>query len=127
MITFEKISTILIWSEDSARLAKWYQDIFNFKIIEELNHPQDTGVLFEINPGGTWLWIGQHSQVHGKNPDPNRHMFNLNVASVQEAYQYLLDKGVEFVAAPFKAPTMDRYFATFKDADDNLVQLIGGK
>ena len=124
---FEKISTIAIWSEDFRKLADWYQDIFGFKIIEELNHPKDTGVLFEINPDGVWLWIGQHSQVHGKNPDPHRHMFNIDVESVQEAYKYLQKKNVKFLATPFKAPTFDKYFATFYDLDGNLVQIIGGK
>jgi catechol 2,3-dioxygenase-like lactoylglutathione lyase family enzyme len=127
MVKFEKISTILIWSENFRALADWYQNIFGFKVIEELDHPKDTGVLFEINPGGVWLWIGQHSEVKGKNLDPNRHMFNLNVESVTEATTYLKEKGVVFLAGPFKAPTFDKYFATFYDLDGNLVQLIGGK
>lgn len=127
MVTFEKISTILIWSENSKKLAEWYQHVLGFKIVEELNHPDDTGALFEINPGGTWLWIGQHSKVKGKNPDPNRIMFNLNVKSVSKAYTELKNKGVNFFAQPFKAPTMEKYFATFYDFDGNFVQLIGGE
>lgn len=127
MVTFEKISTILIWSDNFRRLSDWYKNIFGFRVVEELDHPQDTGVLFEIQPGGTWLWIGQHSEVHGKNPDPHRHMFNLNVSSVGQAYEELKAKGVEFLAVPFKAPTMDKYFATFYDLDGNLIQIIGGK
>ena len=39
----------------------------------------------------------------------------------------LKKRGVKFFAKPFKAPTFDKYFATFYDADDNMVQLIGGK
>lgn len=127
MVNFEKISTILIWSEDFRKLADWYQEVLGFKVIEELDHPKDTGVLFEINPGGTWLWIGQHSKVKGKNLDQHRHMFNLNVQSVTEAYEELKEKGVKFLAKPFKAPTFDKYFATFYDLDGNLLQLIGGK
>lgn len=124
---FQKISTILIWSENFKALADWYQDVFDFTPIEEINHPQDTGRLFELESGSVWLWIGQHSEVHGKNPDPARHMFNINVESVDEAYQYLVSKGVEVVAPPFKAPTFDKYFATFYDLDGNMVQIIGGK
>jgi hypothetical protein len=41
--------------------------------------------------------------------------------------QELVPRGVKFYAKPFKAPTMDNYFATFYDLDENLVQLIGGK
>lgn len=122
---FHKLSTVLIWSENAKQFADWYQDTFNLKVVEALNHPQDTGVLFEFPGGDTWLWIGQHSEVHGKNPDPHRHMFNLNVDSVQKAYEYLIAKGVEFFAKPFKAPTMEKYFATFYDPDGNFIQIIG--
>lgn len=122
---FQKISTILIWSADFRSLADWYQQTLDLKVVEELDHPQDTGVLFAFSAGGTWLWIGQHSEVVGKNPDPHRHMFNINVDSVGEAYQHLKAKGVVFLAKPFKAPTFDKYFATFYDPDGNLIQLIG--
>lgn len=124
---FQKISTILIWSENSKRLATWYQKTFNLKIISELHHPKDTGVLFGFPEGDTWLWIGQHSEVKGKNGDPARHMFNITVDSMTDAYKELKECGVRFLAKPFKAPTMDRYFATMYDLDGNFVQIIGGK
>lgn len=95
-IKFKKISTILIWSQNSGKLADWYKQIFGFKVVEELKHPKDTGVLFELEEGDTWLWIGQHSEIKGKNQDPHRHMFNISVDSVSEAYKYLLNKGVKF-------------------------------
>ncbi len=122
---FKNISTVLIWSEDFRKLADWYKEVFDFKVIEELDHPQDTGVLFRV--GNVNLWIGQHSEVKGKNQDINRHMFNIDVDSVTEATEYLKSKGVKFLAEPFKAPTFDKYFATFYDLDNNLVQLIGNK
>lgn len=125
ILMFKRVSTVLIWSEDYRALADWYQDKLGFKISKELNHPLDTGVLFQI--GDTQLWIGQHSEVKGKNQDRARHMFNLDVDSIEESYKLLKGKGVEFIAAPFKAPTMDYYFATFVDLDNNIVQLIGGK
>ena len=124
---FKKLSTILIWSQDFQKLADWYQDIFGFKVVEELDHPKDTGVLFEISPGSPWLWIGQHSKVRAQNPDPNRHMINFDVDSVQKAFEYLKEKGVKVVAKPFKAPTFDKYFATFKDPEANTFQIIGNK
>jgi predicted enzyme related to lactoylglutathione lyase len=122
---FKKISTIIIWSEDWKKLAAWYQDVFNFKVIEEINHPKDTGVLWELPDGGPWLWVGQHSEVKGQNKDPLRIMFNINVDSVQKAYDYLVSKGTKVIAKPFKAPTFDKYFATFSDPDGNTFQIIG--
>lgn len=122
---FHKIGTILIWSKNYKRLADWYKNVFNLTINEELNHPQDTGILFDFPAGGPWLWIGQHDKIHGKNTDPLRIMFNISVDSVSAAYQYLKTKGVVIIAAPFKAPTMDKWFCTFSDPDDNTAQIIG--
>lgn len=122
---FRNISAILIWSQDFRELAKWYKDTFGFEQIEEINHPDDTGVGFMV--GNVYLWIGKHSKVKGKNKDPHRIMFNIQVDSVEEAYNHLVDKGVKIIAKPFKAPTFDKYFATFLDLDGNIVQVIGGK
>jgi len=49
------------------------------------------------------------------------------VDSVDQAYNELKAKGVEFIAEPFKAFTFDSWFATFKDLDGNIVQFIGNK
>lgn len=122
---FQKISTILIWSENWKTLAEWYQETFNLQLVEEINHPQDTGRLFEFPEGGVWLWIGQHSQIKGQNADPHRIMFNINVDSVDEAFDYLQKRGTKVIAKPFKAPTFDKYFATFSDPDGNTFQIIG--
>ncbi len=123
---FKNVSTILIWSENYRALADWYQEKLELEILEEIHHPDDTGVRFRVGDGAT-LWIGQHSQVHGKNKDMHRHMFNIVVDSVSETYAYLKDKGVIFIAEPFKAPTFDKYFATFCDFDGNIIQIIGNK
>ncbi|RJQ36569.1 VOC family protein [Candidatus Microgenomates bacterium] len=122
---FKNLSTVLIWSGDFRKLANWYEEILELTPVKELNHPKDTGVLFEIGTGQ--LWIGQHAHVKGKNKDNCRFMFNLDVDSVNEAYEYLKSKGVKFLAKPFKAPTMEKYFATFYDPEDNLLQLFGKK
>ncbi len=124
-VGIKDISAILIWSDNYKALVGWYQEKLGLKILEELNHPDDTGVGFMV--GNVYLWIGKHSKVHGKNKDIHRHMFNFVVDHVSETYKILKDRGVKFLAKPFKAPTMDRYFATFYDLDNNLVQLIGGK
>jgi hypothetical protein len=121
----KNISAILIWSQDFRALADWYREKLDLEVLEELDHPDDTGVGFQV--GNVYLWIGQHSQVKGKNKDIHRHMFNFVVDSVLDVYEKLLARGVKFYAKPFKAPTMDTYFATFYDLDNNLVQLIGGK
>ncbi len=124
---FQKISTILIWSENYKPLADWYQHTFDLKIEKTINHPMDTGVRFEFPDGGVGLWVGAHSKVKGKNREPDRIMFNITVDSVQAAYEELKRKGVTFFATPFKAPTMEKYCATLYDPDGNLIQIFGSK
>lgn len=124
-MNLKTISAVLIWSDNYRSLADWYIDTLELDTIEEIHHPDDTGVGLSV--GGFYLWIGQHSQVHGQSKDPNRIMLNFAVDSVMQTYQELQDKGVNFIASPFKAPTFDKYFATFTDPDGNILQLIGDK
>jgi uncharacterized glyoxalase superfamily protein PhnB len=125
MSHFKNISVVLVWSENWKQLADWYQDKFGFEVETRLDHPKDTGVRFKLPEGETKLWIGQHSEVKGKNENPHRIMFNIEVDSVQQTYQALKAKGVNFFAAPFKAPTFDKYFATLEDLDGNFIQIVG--
>jgi len=124
---FKSISSILIWSQNYRKLADWYIKHLELTPLFELTHPQDTGVAFKI--GESRLFIGQHSLVVGKNIDPHRHMFNLEVNSVSNVYEKLTNNGVEFLATPFLAPThfKEKYFASFFDLDGNIVQLFGDK
>ncbi|MFA9288926.1 MAG: VOC family protein [Weeksellaceae bacterium] len=123
----QNLGNYLIWSENYRALADWYIEKLGFEVYGEINHPDDTGVSFKIGTGTSRLWIGQHSEVKGKNQDMHRHMINLNVDSVTQMYEELKAKGVRFLAEPFKAPTFDKYFATFYDLDDNLLQIVGDK
>lgn len=122
---FKNISDVIIWSEHYKELAKWYQEKLNLQKIGEVDHPLDKCIGFRI--GSVELWVGFHDRVKGKNKDKYRIMHNIEVDSVSESYEYLFKKGVKFIAKPFKAPTFDKYFATFEDLDGNILQLIGGK
>lgn len=124
---FKSISTVLIWTDNYRTLADWYKDTFQLAVVEELDHPEDTGVLLAFPDGSVTLWIGQHSEVHGHNSDASRHMFNITVDSVSAAYTKLHKKNITIIAKPFKAPTFDKYFATFADPDGNFIQIIGYK
>ena len=116
------IDCVLIFTDNVENLSKFYKDVLGLKVHEVLNHPQDTGVLFEF-PSGPQLWIGKHSEVKGKNTDPARHMINFLVDSVEKSYKELKEKGVKFIAKPFAGPLGNGYFATFTDPDGNYLQL----
>lgn len=124
---FKNVSDIIIWSENYKELAKWYQEKLGLTKIGEVDHPQDKCIGFRIGTGTVELWIGFHDKVKGKNKDKYRIMQNYAVDSVSKCYESFVKKGVKFLAKPFKAPTFDKYFATFEDLDGNILQLIGGK
>lgn len=122
---FKNISDVIIWSQDYRKLAKWYEEKLGLKKIGEVNHPEDKCIGYKV--GEVELWIGYHDKVKGKNKEKYRIMHNFVVDSVLDVYEYLVKKGVKFIAKPFKAPTFDKYFATFEDIEGNIMQLIGGK
>jgi len=119
----KKIDTVIIWSENWRELIDWYKKVFDLKENMTLNLPNDTGANLIVGDGSVLLWFGYHDQVHGKNPDPYRHMIAFEVEDVYKAYDELKNKGVNFIAEPEVSPTNDFYFATLKDPEDNIINL----
>lgn len=70
---------------------------------------------------------GQHSKVKGKNKDIHRHMIDFKVDSVEGSCRELKAKGARFFGPPHQDPTSGTYVLTIYDADENLIQLVGGK
>ncbi|MBU0975465.1 MAG: VOC family protein [Patescibacteria group bacterium] len=122
----KNIDCVLIWTDNLEEMRKFYSETLGMKEMLEMNHPKDTGILYEF-ASGPQFWIGLHSKVKGENQDSARHMINFLVDSVEKTYQELKSKGVKFVAEPFEAPTGGSFFATFEDPDGNLLQLWSKK
>ena len=118
----KKVICIDIWSSNYKKLAEWYITYLNLVPVQELNLPDDTGIVFDI--GGTLLYIGQHSEVKGKSKDSNRIMVEFEIDSIFDVCKNLESRGVEFVRKPEKASTNDMYVATIYDLDKNIIQLV---
>jgi hypothetical protein len=88
-------NSILIGSEDPARLTAYYTKLFGKPGWDDGGY---TG--WQIGSGG--VSIGPHSEVHGMNKEPGR--------VIREPYN--------FESAP------DAWVATFADPDDNYFQLV---
>jgi predicted enzyme related to lactoylglutathione lyase len=69
------------------------------------------------------LGLGTHSEVHGPNLDPCRHMVALSTDNLEADWKRLKEAGVEFVEDP-TAYGDDMSIATLKDPEGNLVQLF---
>ena len=123
---------ILLYSENPDQLMKFYQDVLEFELIDQLNIPGDYGYMFRV-VGDLNLWIGKHSEIKGKAKENFRHLFNLYP---NEGVEHWINKvrqhpEVTIVAepfmAPFSTPENPVWFATFLDPEGNCWQFVGKK
>jgi predicted enzyme related to lactoylglutathione lyase len=106
-----------IWSEDASRLLPFYRDVLGLPV--GLETPGFV-VLGEL--GTPALALGTHSEVHGPNRDPARHIVGLGTDDVTGDWKRLKAAGVEFVEDPTDYGRLR--IATLKDPEGNLLQLL---
>jgi predicted enzyme related to lactoylglutathione lyase len=106
-----------IWSEDVKNLLPFYRDVLGLKVGFET---AGFVVLGELEAPA--LALGTHSEVHGRNADPARHMVGLATDDVRAEWQRLKAAGVEFVEDPTDYGNLR--IATLKDPEGNLIQLL---
>ena len=116
-------NNILIGSEDPQRLADYYTKLFGKPTMEE---------------GGYWGWqigagfiaVGPHSEVHGKNTQPGRIIWNIETDDVQGDFDRMKAAGAIVVAEPYAfepgddAAISTTAIATLADPDGNYFQLM---
>jgi predicted enzyme related to lactoylglutathione lyase len=106
-----------IWSEDLKKLLPFYRDVLGLPV------GIDTPAFVLLGKSGTpALALGTHSEVHGRNADPARHMVSLLSDDVTAEWKRLKAAGVEFIEDPKDYGNL--WLATLKDPEDNLVQLV---
>ena len=106
-----------IWSEDVKNLLPFYRDVLGLKVGFE---SPGFVVLGELEAPA--LALGTHSEVHGRNADPARHMVGLATNDVTADWKRLKDAGAEFVEDPKDYGNI--LIATLKDPEGNLLQLL---
>jgi len=107
------LSSVSIWSEDLNHLLPFYRDVLGLGV-----SVQTPG--FVVLDGG--IGLGSHSEVHGRNADPTRHMVGLATDDIQADWKRLKDAGVKFIEDP--ADDGNLWIATLEDPEGNLVQLF---
>lgn len=119
----KNIGAILLWSENWRELANWYKDVLELEVESELSLPDDTGVNFIVN--GTYFWVGYHDQVKGMSKDKFRIMIGFDVDNLDELYEKLKSRNVDFILPPSISPTKDFKVATAEDPEGNIIQFYG--
>ena len=106
-----------IWSEDLNKLLPFYRDVLGLPLAF-----QTPGFVVLGERGKPALALGTHSEVHGRNADPARHMVGLGTDDVAADWKRLKDGGVEFVEDPTDYGNFR--IATLRDPEGNLLQLL---
>ena len=121
-MNIKRFDSVCIWSENPDKLAEFYEKTLGLHVEERINLPDDVGVVFKL--GEVLIFIGEHSEVHGKAKDKYRIMPGFWVDSVQEVYDELKVKNVEFIRTPSVSPDGTYYAATILDPEENVLQFF---
>jgi predicted enzyme related to lactoylglutathione lyase len=117
----KQLTGATIWSENLNNLLPFYRDVLGLKVVDE---SPEAGFAFlgAASPNAPGLGLGTHSEVHGPNRDPNRHMVGFESDDLAADVKRLKAAGVEFIEEPTEYGEMT--IATLKDPEGNLIQLF---
>jgi predicted enzyme related to lactoylglutathione lyase len=114
-------NSLIIFSENPQALVDFYKKVFNAD-------PgwSDNGYSgFQLGSGH--IVFGPHSEVHGKNANPERQMFFLETKDVKGEFERIKALGAKVIKEP-NNPEEEKKgdgpdIATFADPDNNYFQL----
>lgn len=111
-------NSVMLSTEDKSKLAAFYKQVL--KKEPEMEDETYTGFLV----GSCFLNIGFHDKIHGKNPNPDRVLFNFEAEDVKGEYERISQiDGVQVIKEPYE-PAEGYWIATLADPDGNYFQLV---
>jgi predicted enzyme related to lactoylglutathione lyase len=114
-------NSILIGSEDPQRLVDYYTKLFGAPGMAE-------GGYSGWQIGSGFVTVGPHSEVHGKNREPGRFIWNIETTDVKGEFDKLKAAGAIVIREPYSFDEIpeaaDAWIATLADPDDNYFQLM---
>ena len=116
----KQFASASVWSEDINNLLPFYRDVLGLKVTME---SPGYALVGQTSPESPGLLLGTHSEVHGRNNDPARHMVGFESDDLRGDWERLKAAGVEFVEDHTDFDD-NMSIATLKDPEGNLVQLF---
>ena len=112
------LNSILVGSEDPASLAAYYRRLFGEPAWDEGGY-----VGWRLGSGG--LMVGPHDEVHGRNAQPGRIIWNIETPDVRGEFERLKGAGATVVREPYQPDAANEaLIATLSDPDGNYFQLV---
>ena len=121
------LESVTLFSENATRLAQFYREKVGLEVelVGEMGEDgNDDDKVYEVKLGeGSGLYIVDHSEVKGKNKEPQRIIINLEVDKIEPEFERLKKEGVKVVQEVYH---LQEYglIATFEDSDGNYFQLV---
>lgn len=119
----KKLEGILLSSPSAKKLARFYRETVGLKQVSQAVFGENDEEFYEFDLGGLGLYIADHSEVKGKNPNPQRQIINLEVDNIKKEAARLKKAKVKTIAKIYHIQDYG-YIATFADPDGNYFQLV---
>jgi predicted enzyme related to lactoylglutathione lyase len=113
------LNTVMVGSDDPKPLSDFYT-----KVLGKPTWEDDAYVGWQA--GSSWLMIGAHSEVKGRNEMPGRIMLNFETPDVKGEFERIKGLGAAVQQEPYQpggAGAPEMWIATFEDPDGNYFQL----
>lgn len=119
------IESITLFSENAKELAEFYKEKVGLKMTleAEVGEKGENLFGFEFGENQPGLYIMDHSKVKGKQKEPERIIFNLEVTDIETDVKKLDEAGVKKIQDTYHMQNYG-YIATFEDLDGNYFQLV---
>lgn len=117
------IVDVTLFTENTKKLANFYNKVVGLKSEEfEMGDDEETLYYYELK-GGANLSIAHHSKVKGRNKNPERIIFNLEVSKIKDEVKRVKKAGAKLVHDVYHVEGYG-YIATFEDVDGNYFQFV---
>ena len=113
------LNTVMIGSDDPKSLSEFYTKVLGKPAWED-------SAYVGWQAGSSWLMIGEHSEVKGRNEMPGRIILNFETPDVKGEFDRIKGLGADVQQEPYQpggADASEMWIATFKDPDGNYFQL----
>ena len=106
----------MLGSDNVSEMATFYEAVFE--------KPADMvdGNWHGWQVGACFFGVGEHSEVKGKNKNPQRIILNLETTDIEKEFARIEKLGAKVIAKPYDIGNAQ--IATFEDPDGNYFQLM---
>lgn len=112
-------NSILLSTEKLKELTEFYKKVFD----KEPEMVDDNYVGFLVGTG--FFSIGFHDKIKGKNPNPDRILFNFETREVKKEFERVKNIGAEVIKEPYTMEGYENFWiSTLADPDGNYFQLV---